>query len=108
MSRDSAKCRRIVVRSQAFEGPGGRLLLKCHAGGEIIDVLKDAKKWRADHIVRYAEGGEDTAENLRPICTDCDAIKAPDDTREVAHGKRYGDKHLGVITKQGWGKGWHK
>ncbi len=105
MPRDSAKCRRIVVRSQAFTGPSGRLYLQCHWKGCLIDVIKDSKRWRADHIVRYAEGGEDTAENLRAICTDCDAEKAPNDTREVAHGKRYGDKHFGVIVK---GHGWRK
>lgn len=100
--RDSAKCRRIVVRSQASAGPGGRLVMFCHVCNSVIDVLKDAKRWEADHIVRYAEGGDDTADNLRPLCSDCAAIKNPADTRSIAHGKRYGDKHFGVITKKGW------
>lgn len=100
--RDSAKCRRIVVQHHAFAGPGGRLYLRCHWKGCLIDVLKDSRRWRADHIVRYAEGGADTPDNLRPICTDCDAEKAPEDTREVAKGRRYGDKHLGVRVARGW------
>lgn len=100
--RDSAKCRRIVVKSHAVTGPAGRLILRCHVCRIVIDVIKDAKRWQADHIVRYAEGGEDTAENLRPLCIDCAAIKNPKDTREVAHGKRYGDKHFGVRVSKGW------
>ena len=101
--RNSAKCRRIVVQSQAVKGPGGRLLLICHVCGGTIDVLKDSSRWRADHIARYAEGGADVADNLLPICTDCDAVKAPNDTREVAKGKSAGDVHHGIRTKPGWG-----
>jgi len=99
MSRDSAKCRRIVVDAHAIKNPAGRRLLQCHVCGGWIDVLKEPKRWRADHIRRYAEGGADTADNLFAICIECDGGvdgKAADDTREVAKGKRVRDSHDGI------------
>lgn len=102
--RNSAKCRRIVIEHHSFTNPAGRLVLRCHVGGEIIDVVKEPKRWEADHIRRWSEGGEDTPENLRPLCSDCAAKKNPADTRDIAHGKRYGDKHLGVRVSKGWSR----
>lgn len=99
MSRDSTKCRKIVVEHHAFRNPSGRLTLRCHVCDCWIDVLKQPKFWRADHIRRYAEGGADTPDNLFAICMDCDGGKdgkAADDTREVAKGKRVVEKHYGL------------
>lgn len=101
--RDSTKCRRIVVETHAVKNPSGRLVLFCHCCGAVIDVIKDTRRWRADHIRRYAEGGQDTPDNLFPICLDCDTGKdgkAAHDAREVAKGKRVIDKHLGIRTKR--------
>lgn len=97
--RDSAKCRRIVVDTHSFINPAGRKTLICHVCKCWIDLIKDTTRWRADHIRRKAQGGDDTAENLWPICLDCDAGehgKAAHDTSEIAKGVRVFEKHNGI------------
>jgi 5-methylcytosine-specific restriction endonuclease McrA len=73
--------------------------------GSTIDlVATKPSHWRADHIVRHAEGGKEVPDNLWPICIDCDAGKdgkAAEDTKTVAHGKRMGNRHDGVKLR-GW------
>ena len=97
--RDSTKARRICFDAHRFTGPLGRPVMKCHYCDSLIDPIRD--QWRADHIRRHAEGGEDTAENLWPIHLTCDVQhKAPNDTREVAKGKRASNKHFGIERKR--------
>src|SRR5688572_4282625 len=89
--RDSVKARRICFEAHRWQNAAGQWRLTCHHKGcEIDPIIRTS--WRADHIRRWAEGGEDTAENLHPICTACDVTeKAPHDTSEVAKGKRVRD-----------------
>jgi hypothetical protein len=76
----------------------------CHCCNSTINCLDS---WHAGHIVASANGGSDTAENLRPICVSCnlsmgsehmDSFKTrcyPVDTsRVVVNGKT-----LNLITK---------
>jgi hypothetical protein len=89
--RDSVKARRICYMAHRWQNTIGRWRLTCHVCKNSIDPIRRTD-WRADHIRRWAEGGEDTPENLWPICTYCDVTeKAPQDTREVAKGKRVRD-----------------
>jgi hypothetical protein len=119
VNRNSSKARRICVDTHAWINPLGRKCLTCHVCGCVIDlVATKPEHWRADHIERHAEGGRETAENLWPICIDCDSGtdgKAADDTRAVAKGKRMADRHDGVKIKkpfpkrpegQQWGRQW--
>lgn len=105
MTRNSTKARRICFETHQWIGPLGRLYLTCHMCKSMIDPVR--QDWRADHIRRHAEGGEDTADNLWPICLPCDAGtdgKAAKDTAAVAHGKRAADRHYGVKRPGGWQK----
>jgi hypothetical protein len=89
--RDSVKARRICFEAHKWQNEAGQWRLTCHHKKCVIDPIR-RDRWRADHIRRWAEGGEDTPENLRPICVHCDVTeKAPHDTREVAKGKRVRD-----------------
>ena len=102
--RDSTRARRICVDAHKWVGPLGRWFLTCHRCRSAIDLVRSPDGWRADHIRRFAEGGEDTAKNLLPICLACDAGiggKAADDTSEVAKGKRVRDRHLGIRRRKG-------
>lgn len=105
-ARNSTRARRICFDAHKWVNPlSGRTMLTCHVCKTWIDVLKDPTAWRADHIRRHAEGGEDTPENLFPICLDCDTGedgKAAQDTRDVAHGKRASNKHFGIERKRPW------
>lgn len=105
MNRNSAKARRICVDTHAWFNLLGRKCLTCHVCGSTIDLIATKPSdWRADHIVRHAEGGKEVTENLWPICIDCDAGKngkAAEDTKAVAHGKRMSNRHDGVKLR-GW------
>lgn len=100
MKRNSEKARRICVDTHAWFNLLGRKCMSCHVCGGTIELLSTKPNgWRADHIQRHAEGGKETAENIWPICLDCDTGtdgKAADDTRAVAHGKRMANRHDGV------------
>lgn len=102
--RDSVKARRICFEAHRYTHPvTGRIMLDCHWGKHPINPAVDP--WRADHIKRFANGGEDTAENLWPICLKCDVEeKAPMDNRSIAKGKRIRDKHYGITRPQGFRK----
>lgn len=94
MTRNSTKARRICFDTHKKQDAQGIHMI-CHYCKQRIDPVRD--EWRADHIRRHAEGGEESAENLWPIHTVCDLThKAPQDTREVAKGKRYRDKYYGI------------
>lgn len=104
MSRNSTKARRICFTAHSVER-NGKTVLPCHVCKRDMDPVRE--QWRADHIRRHAEGGEDTADNLHPICLDCDGGvdgKAAEDTRQVAKGKRVKDKHYGIEQKTGFYK----
>lgn len=88
--RDSAKCRRLCFNRHRKQDKMGIHLI-CYVCGCRIDAIRESSKWRADHIARHAEDGPDTEDNLWPICLDCDSVKAPHDTSEVAKGKRVAD-----------------
>jgi hypothetical protein len=99
--RDSVRARRICFETHKFKDLLGRWAMTCHLNGCIIDPTR-TKSWRADHIRRWAEGGEDTPENIFPICTHCDVEgKAPKDTSEVAKGKRVYEKQYGIRRSKG-------
>jgi HNH endonuclease len=103
-ARDSVKARRICVATHRHDGPLGKgRYMTCHKCQSLIDVVRD--DWRADHNIHWANGGEDTPENLFPICLGCDGGvggKAADDTAQIAKGKRIADKHFGVRKKVGF------
>lgn len=100
-TRDSTKARRICFDAHKTYDHLGRVRLICHLNKCVIDPVRD--KWRADHIRRFADDGEDTAENLFPICERCDRDeKAPADTTAVAKGRRQGERHYGVKRPTGF------
>lgn len=102
--RDSLKARRITFETHKWKDHVGRWRLTCHLNKCVIDPTLGST-WRADHIRRWAEGGEDTPENLWPICKHCDQTeKAPKDTSEVAKGKRVYERHYGIRRAKGFYK----
>lgn len=114
--RNSAKARRTCVDTHAWFNLLGRKCLTCHVCKGTIEIWRAPESWRADHIKRHAEGGQETADNLWPICLPCDTGKdgkAAEDTRVVAKGKRIKDKADGVRRTNRpfpkrvdpWGKG---
>lgn len=103
MSRNSTRARRVCFDAHKFVSPlTGKIVLQCHVCKREIDPVRE--EWRADHIRRHAEDGEESADNLRPICLACDGGKggkAARDASEVAKGKRVRDRHYGIKAR-GW------
>lgn len=92
--RNSTRARRICWNTHKTVHVGtGEQVMICHECKQYIDPIRD--QWRADHIVRHAEGGEDTPDNLWPIHISCDAGQAvcvnawtaPSNDVEQAKGK---------------------
>lgn len=88
--RDSVKARRICYEAHRWENEAGHWRLTCHVCKVTINPIR-REDWIADHIRRWAEGGEDTPENVWPICISCNDKKSSHDTSEVAKGKRVRD-----------------
>ena len=53
-------------------------------------------KFRYDHIVPDALGGEPTLENCQVICMACDSQKTPADLTRLAKAKRIEARHVGA------------
>ena len=99
MTRNSERARRICLDAHSFEWNGSKHV-KCHICSLLLNTA--TRKWEADHIRRHAEGGEDTAENVWPICVPCHKAKSARDTSEIAKGKRRAAKHHGVRRPKGF------
>ena len=101
-TRNSAKARRICFEAHRHDGPlGPKRYLTCHVCKCEIDTVCNKSGWHADHIRRWADDGEDTDENVWPICPECHAPKSANDTTEIAKGKRQGANHYGLREKRG-------
>lgn len=103
--RDSVRARRVCFEHHRQQDNLG-VFLRCAICERRIDPVRQSREWRADHWpTRWADGGTDTPENLRPICLSCDAGpkgKAAEDTREIAKGKRIRERHFGIRQKKPW------
>lgn len=102
--RNSQRARRICREVHEREDHLGRRYMVCGCGCRSI-IHPTAHRWRADHFPkRWAEGGRDTPDNLRPILLSCDAGpsgKAAGDTKTVARGKRIDAKRNGWKARRG-------
>lgn len=56
-------------------------------------------KFRYDHILPDALGGEPTLENCKVQCLTCDKPKTADDIRRIRKADRQRDKHTGASAK---------
>ena len=98
--RNSLKSRTTCFDAHAVTDNRGRTRLTCHVCHYQMDPLRD--RWHADHVIPLATGGQDTAENLKPICVTCHAEKSGNDWSEIAHGRRARAKHFGIKEKRAW------
>ena len=51
----------------------------CYCCKTILDAFSD---WHAGHIVAHANGGSDTADNIRPLCGSCNTSMGTDNMDE--------------------------
>lgn len=66
---------------------------------EVCGVRLSVGKFRYDHILPDALGGDPTLENCKVQCSSCDAPKTADDIRRIRKADRARDKHTGALAK---------
>jgi len=91
------KTKRACYLAHVRHNEAGRPYLVCHACGLLLDPATQA--WEADHIKRHAEyrgPDADDPSNVFPLCMRCARVKNPKDAREIAKGKRIGEKRVGI------------
>lgn len=100
--RNSDRARKICLETHLQHDAAGKPFMVCTCTPTCGMRFNPAiTRWRADHARRWAEGGRDTPDNLYPIIEAHDIeVKAPEDTRQVAKGKRFKQKHLGVRKRK--------
>ncbi|MEZ2410494.1 HNH endonuclease [Bosea sp. RCC_152_1] len=84
------------TRAQAFERSKGH----CEACGAHLMP----GKFRYDHILPDALGGEPTLENCKVQCVTCDAPKTAADVTRIRKADRQRDKHTGAYERKKWPK----
>lgn len=76
------------TKAQGFERAGG----KC----EICGVRLTTGKFRYDHKLPCALGGDNSLENLVVQCVSCDTPKTADDIRRIRKADRQHAAHIGA------------
>lgn len=98
--RSSVRARRVCFDTHRKQDAQGIYML-CAGCGARIDPVRKPQSWQADHYpIKWTDGGEDSAENLRPICDVCWPKINGDDWKEISHGKRMGSRHFGLDEKR--------
>ena len=59
----------------------------------------DERGFDLDHHIPLRAGGEDTIENLRPLCRPCHRLKTADDQATIKKTRRLEDKATGVTAQ---------
>lgn len=95
------------TRLDAFRRAGGRCEGRLDGGARCNAVLVPGR-WRCDHIIPDAMGGEPTLENAQCLCPLCDGRKTPRDVTEIARAKRREARAVGAdMPKRGF-RGWRR
>jgi len=101
--RNSAKAREICMDAHA-KIESGIATMPCAECGYLIWSGRD--EWEADHIVPVAVGGQDTAENLQPLCVECHTKKTGQDWPRIAKSSRIRARHFGIKEKRSPWRRW--
>jgi 5-methylcytosine-specific restriction enzyme A len=79
------------TKAQAFARSAGNC--------EVCGVRLSVGKFRYDHRLPDALGGEPTLENCVVQCDACDKPKTADDVRRIRKADRQRDRHTGALAK---------
>jgi 5-methylcytosine-specific restriction protein A len=61
----------------------------------------DERGFDLDHHIPLEIGGDDSDDNLRPLCRPCHRMKTKGDVTDIAKAKRREDDHTGVSQPAG-------
>lgn len=61
----------------------------------------DERGYDLDHRIPLEIGGDDSDENLRPLCRPCHRLKTKGDVADIGKARRREDRHTGTHTAKG-------
>lgn len=61
----------------------------------------DERGYDLDHHIPLEIGGDDSDDNLRPLCRPCHRLKTKGDATDIAKARRRQDRHTGTHTPAG-------
>lgn len=64
----------------------------------------DERGFDLDHHIPLEIGGDDTDDNLRPLCRPCHRLKTKGDATDIAKARRRENDHYGVTARKPWPK----
>ncbi len=64
----------------------------------------DERGYDLDHHIPLAIGGDDSDDNLRPLCRPCHRIKTRGDKGDISKAVRREDRHTGTHQRKPWPK----
>jgi 5-methylcytosine-specific restriction protein A len=66
--------------------------------------LTDERGYDLDHHIPLEIGGDDSDDNLRPLCRPCHRLKTKGDASDIAKAKRRENDHNGSTARLPWPK----
>jgi 5-methylcytosine-specific restriction endonuclease McrA len=66
--------------------------------------LTDERGFELDHHIPLEIGGDDSDDNLRPLCRPCHRLKTKGDRTDIAKAHRREANHTGARARQPWPK----
>lgn len=87
-----------AVIAAAFARAAGRCEGLLDDGNRCSAVLVKGR-WRCDHVIPDALGGEPVLSNSQCLCPSCDSVKTPDDQSNIARAKRREAADIGGSLK---------
>jgi len=91
MARRTFSTKRYLERLLSFNGRCAHCECKIGAATGL--------EW--DHVIPVAMGGDDSLDNLQPLCKTCHRAKTSADVKAIAKAKRMEAKHLGIRPRKG-------
>lgn len=71
---------------------------------QMCRQLTDERGFDLDHHIPLEIGGDDSDDNLRPLCRPCHRLKTQSDVRDIAKAKRREADHVGATARKPWPK----
>ncbi len=71
---------------------------------QMCRMPTDERGFDLDHHIPLEIGGDDSDDNLRPLCRPCHRIKTGADRKDIAKAKRRDADHTGATARKPWPK----
>lgn len=87
--RAAANRRRAMLAKAEGDFTPEQFKALCELYGNVCACCRQAKKLEADHIVPLTKGGDNTIDNIQPLCKSCNSSKGTRTVHFMAPEARY-------------------